>query len=176
MKIGLIRHFKVTLPYPTKWLVSYDEVVDWFAKYEHGELDIFPIDLGDEEWHAGYTSAAPRAVKTAKAIPAISFISSEEIKELDLIPHLKSNVRLPFMVWATWVKIVSSSSHEEVTVFKNRIASFVDKIMETHIDQNVLIVSHGFVMMFMQKELKKRGFQGKGFSSPKNGVVYTFHN
>ncbi len=39
---------------------------------------------------------------------------------------------------------------------------------------NVLIVTHGFLMTYLKKELINRGFKGENFKKAKNGMIYIY--
>lgn len=170
MKIGLVRHFKVNHPFPKKWLISHPELVTWFAEYDQAEVEATPIDpLGD--WNYCYTSSATRAIKTARHIFAGDITEVDALKEADLLPLLNKDFRLPMLVWATIARLSFSFPNDIRKNFKRGISDFVDNLLINH-DQNGLIVSHRLVMACLQDELRKRGFEGNGFSSPEYGKVY----
>jgi broad specificity phosphatase PhoE len=54
-----------------------------------------------------------------------------------------------------------------------RIQAVMDEILSQS-EEDVLIVSHGALMMFMRKELLKRGFKGPRLKTPENGKLYIF--
>jgi broad specificity phosphatase PhoE len=71
---------------------------------------------------------------------------------------------------AWWFNHPSQSGSKREVLEK--IERIVDRVISE--DQDVLIVGHGGVMMFMRKELIRRGFSGPAFRRPHNGVVYIF--
>jgi broad specificity phosphatase PhoE len=173
MKIGLIRHFKVKHAYPKNMLISLDEVLHWFAGYESAEIQSTHVDLRGIEFKRCYTSSAERALGTAGIIFKGEKTILHELRELDVLPLMNNKRKLPFLMWAILVRIKASSSNRITDEFKNNISAFLDELLLKNTD-DVLIVSHGFVMMYMQKELKRRGFKGIGFRAPENGKLYVF--
>lgn len=172
MKIGLVRHFKVNHPFPKKWFISHPELVTWFDEYDKAELQPRKVEL-EEDWHRCFTSPATRARKTAHHIYPGDSTEVDALLEADLLPLLNKDIRLPMLAWATIARIAFSLSNEGSKEFKARISDFVDTLL-THQDQNVLIVSHRLVMTYLQAELRKRGFEGNGFTSPDYGKVYIY--
>lgn len=173
MKVGLVRHFKVKHKFPKKVLLTAAEVVKWFEDYEVAELEYKDVDLCRVEWRSCFTSPLERAAKTASTLFNGEIIKADELKELEALPLMNKTIRLPFLVWAIIIRIKFSTSNKITTEFKTKIIAFVDQLIVKH-DKDVLIVSHGFVMMTLQKELLKRGFSGNTFRSPAYGKVYVF--
>ncbi|QQE73488.1 histidine phosphatase family protein [Brevibacillus composti] len=56
---------------------------------------------------------------------------------------------------------------------ENRAAAVLDRILASG-EENVLIVGHGAFMMFMRKELLKRGFRGPALHRPVHGQLYVY--
>lgn len=173
MRIGLVRHFKVKHPFPDKFLLTAEEVVQWFEAYEQAELDITPADLRNVSWEICYSSPLNRAVKTAKNIFNGEINISSSLTELSAAPFLYRKIRLPFLLWGLIVRVRSTSSGDEMNAFKQRINTLLDQILAGE-EENVLIVSHVFVMQHLHKELIRRGFAGQAFRRPDHGIVYVF--
>jgi Histidine phosphatase superfamily (branch 1) len=173
MKIGLIRHFKVKHKEPTNLLLTASEVIEWFAGYDLADVEHQAVDLKNINWERCFSSPLPRALTTATAIFDGEIEILNELKELAVFPLLGSNLKLPFLVWAIVIRIKSSSKNNTLSEFRNKIKTFVDEILLKE-EKQTLVVSHGFVMIYLQKELKKRGFKGNGFGSPANAKIYIF--
>jgi broad specificity phosphatase PhoE len=173
MRIGLIRHFKVKHAHPSKMFVGYDELVKWFDHYELAEIEHQTIDQCEITWDQCYSSSSSRALKTAKHIFSGSIIQRDELKELDFLPLMNKNYKLPLLFWALLIRNKSMSSNPVSEQYAAKLSAFVDEIILAK-DKNILIASHGFVMMFLQKELIKRGFTGDKFKTPANGKIYVF--
>lgn len=173
MKIGLIRHYKVDLPYPRKFLISAEELRQWFSDYETAGLQISVADTGGVEWKKCISSPLFRAKETATSVFGDGYIVSGELSELDILPLLNSKRKLPLFVWALIMKKKSESESEITARFRNNLNNFLDKLLSDN-SENTLLVCHGFVMMHLRKELKRRGYKGPYFSSPANAKVYIY--
>ncbi len=173
MKIGLVRHFKVKHAYPQKFLVGYDELVRWFDHYDAADVEHQDVAPCGVTWEKCYSSSMPRALKTAQCIFSGDIIQRDELRELNLLPLMNTYKKLPLLLWALLMRNKSTSSNRITDEFSARISAFVDELLRAN-EKTVLVASHGFVMMFLQKELIQRGFKGDKFRTPVNGKVYVF--
>ena len=173
MKIGLVRHFKVKHKAPKKILLTASEVIEWFSGYDLADVEHQAVDLKNVNWERCLSSPLPRALTTAKTIFDGEIETINELRELAVFNLLNNNLKLPFIIWAILIRIKSSSENDTLKKFRNTIKAFVDELLLQE-ETQTLIVSHGFVMIYLQKELKTRGFKGKGFSNPTNAKVYIF--
>lgn len=173
MKIGLARHFKVQFAYPGMTFVSAETLRQWFVNYNSAGIIHAPVNLHDVDWKHCYTSKADRAIQTANAIFKGEIQSAEALNELNVLPLLPANRRRPLLLWALHMRKLALQENAITNEFRQRLFAFLDQVLETS-EGDVLIVSHGFVMMHLQKELRKRGFAGKGFYTPANGKVHVF--
>lgn len=173
MKIGLVRHFKVKHKRPKKFLISRQEIEDWFKGYETADIDYRPTDLQDVDWKKCFSSPVDRAYKTANSIYKGNIQQSDHLKELEILPLLDKKGKLPFLMWGLHIRSRSLNTNKITEAFQSRIQAFVDELLQEN-QEDVLVVSHGFVMMSLQKELIRRGFQGRKFASPENGKLYVF--
>jgi broad specificity phosphatase PhoE len=173
MKVGLVRHFRVKHAYPENTFIHYRELVKWFEHYESADVEYKDVDMCGIKWHKCYASAAPRALKTAGHIFNGNIIKCNELTELAFLPLVNRKLRLPLVLWAMFIRYRALSSNHLTNQFKMRIKLFADELMANN-NKNILICSHGFVMMFLQKELLQRGFKGNRFKTPANGKIYIF--
>lgn len=173
MYIGLLRHFKVNHPYPAKFLVTYAELVKWFEEYEQAEIAILDVDRGEIVWDRCISSSSPRALHTARHIYDGEIESTDRLKELDLVSALSTRIPLPFLVWAILAKVKSMTSHQVMKEFNERIISLADELVQHH-NENILVVSHAFVIQKLRRELLSRGYVGPEFKMPEYGRVYVF--
>ncbi|MCX7711428.1 MAG: histidine phosphatase family protein [Clostridia bacterium] len=173
MKVGLVRHFRVLKDLPDKKWVTSREIAQWFEEYDTADIEIGEVDLFGVDWQQCYSSDLPRAVGTAQTIYQGNRIELKELREFQLNTAAKDNLRLPFILWAVIVRIRTFASRKYTSEFEKQIAGALDEILGK-LDENVLIVSHAFTMMFLKKELKKRGFKGPEWKRPENGKLYIF--
>ncbi|OIN57041.1 histidine phosphatase family protein [Arsenicibacter rosenii] len=174
MKIGLVRHFHVQKPFPEKKLLSKDDVIQWFAEYDHTETLAYKhVDLAGIPWQHCYASPMRRAVSTAQHIYSGPISEITALQELNILHRLPDRIRLPFLLWALLVRIKSHSSNADMDAFRNDICAFLDTMLANN-NGNILIVSHWFVMRIMREELIKRNFTGNWSRSIDNGALYVF--
>ena len=173
MQIGLIRHFKVNLPYSKKALLTKAAVVEWFAAYETAKTTHQEVDLRGIDWQQCFSSTCYRAINTAEQIYRGEIARLDMLRELDVLHLLPGNIRLPFLVWGALVYRTSISANPVTTGFRQKMNDFLDDLLSGNHD-NVLIVSHWYVMRLLQKELIQRGFRGDSFTSAVNGKLYVF--
>ncbi|WP_285768387.1 histidine phosphatase family protein [Peribacillus sp. SI8-4] len=175
MKIGLVRHFKVAQEFPTGKSVSADDMKQWFIDYDAADIIYGSTSLGKAEWKECYCSDMTRAVKTAEHIFPGTIHFMEELREIPS-PPLKGKVKLPFILWAIWIRCCSfmnKQTRKEIKLAKRRINKALDEVFAKG-ERDVLIVSHAALMVYLRKELMRRGFVGPKFRLASNGMLYVF--
>jgi broad specificity phosphatase PhoE len=179
MKIGLVRHFKVTRGYPTQKWITPAEFDQWLKEYEESDVEESIVDLGSIEWKKCYVSTLKRAEYTAEKIYSGELIKTDDLREIPVYPFFQRNIKLPVLFYPLFVRTAWFFNHksqlERRTDVEKRVAKILDRIIEES-DENALIVSHGALMMFMRKELIRRGFKGPRLGRPENGKLYLFVN
>ncbi|HTF04627.1 MAG TPA: histidine phosphatase family protein [Bacteroidia bacterium] len=173
MKIGLIRHFKVKYTLPKKTFLTRSDLIRWFDEYELNDVEHNEVDLRGIAWKRCFSSPVNRAIYTAEQIHTGEIVKVPELKELDILHLMWGKIKLPLILWIILVRMKSSSSNEVTHEFRKKITAFVDELLLKS-NEDTLIVSHGFVMMFLQKELNRRGFKGDRFRTPENGKAYIY--
>jgi len=176
VKIGLVRHFKVKRGYPEKRFLSQKELFQWLEEYEASDIEDNHTDMSNFGWKRCYTSDLPRAEKTAGKIFQGEITSTKELREIPLSPLFKRNIILPTCVWPILVRIAwladKKSQIESKAAVRKRVDNILNQILSQ--EEDVLIVSHGALMIYLRKALIKRGFKGPRFATPENGKVYIF--
>ncbi|MGM9956502.1 MAG: histidine phosphatase family protein [Peribacillus sp.] len=175
MKIGLVRHFKVNHDFPTGKYVTADFMDQWFKDYDEADIVYGETPLLDVEWKACYTSDMSRAVKTAEHIYPDKIIQMKELREIPS-PPLKGKVKLPFILWAIWIRcssFLNKQTRLEIKKAEKRINQALDQILANG-EQDTLIVSHAALMVYIRKELIRRGFSGPKYAVASNGRLYMF--
>jgi broad specificity phosphatase PhoE len=179
MQIGLVRHFKVKRGYPTEKWITPTQFDQWLKEYEESDVEESPVDLGGIVWKKCYVSTLRRAEITAEKIYDGELIKSDDLREIPVYPFFKRNIKLPVLFYPLFVRAAWFFNHksqlERRTDVEKRIAKIVDRIIE-ECDENALIVSHGGLMMFMRKELIRRGFKGPRLGRPQNAKLYLYVN
>jgi broad specificity phosphatase PhoE len=176
MKIGLVRHFKVNHAYPTK-RVERIELQQWLNGYDEADIEEKDIDLLGIDWTCCFVSDLPRALTTAKSIYNDELFVRSELREIPVSPFFKRGIKLSVKSHAVIMRLAwlcnHSSQTEKKAEVKKRVTTVVDEILAEK-RENVLVVSHGAVMIYLRKELLKRGFKGEKFTRAHNARVYLY--
>lgn len=177
MKIGLLRHFKVTLGYPSK-LVTSQELLIWQQEYNESRIEEVQIDHRGQKWSKCYSSDLERAKITASKAYEGNIIFLEDLREMSLYPVIHTEMRLPLWLHVTLIRIAWFLGHKSQKESKKEVITRINSVLDKSIahGEDILIVGHGGIMMFMRKELLKRGFSGPKFNRPENAKVYIFEN
>ncbi|CAM4014581.1 histidine phosphatase family protein [Mesobacillus thioparans] len=177
MKIGLLRHFKVTLGYPGKFVTS-KELLTWQEEYNQSSIEEADIDHQGQKWSKCYSSDLPRAKTTAYKAFDGDIIFLEELREISLYPVISSGMRLPLWLHVFLIRIAWLFGHNSQKESKNEVLKRINRVLDQAIahGEDVLIVGHGGIMMFLRKEMLKRGFKGPKFNRPENAIVYIYEN
>ncbi|UOE96222.1 histidine phosphatase family protein [Alkalihalobacillus sp. LMS39] len=175
MKVGLLRHFKVERGYPNKF-VSSEQLMEWVKEYDASDVIPTQLDLGNIDWKRCYSSDLARARKTATAAFSGEIVENKSLREIEIKPLFHSSIKLPLLVHMIFIRIAwllgHSSQPESKKTVKHKINLLLDEILQS--EEDVLIVGHGGMMMFMSKELKRRGFTGPPIKRAKNGHLYIY--
>lgn len=179
MRIGLIRHFKVD--YHKKFFMTSKQFKEWEKNYNNSDVIKKDVELLGIKWDKCYSSTLIRAIITAKYVYKHDIVKTDLISETIIDPIFKSDFKLPYWFWAVGGRIAWLCNHksqeENKAITNYKAKRFVDVLQdEAKKDgkENILIVTHGFFMYSLQKELKKRGFIGKLVRGPKNGILYLY--
>ncbi|VBB07787.1 Hypothetical protein LUCI_3052 [Lucifera butyrica] len=178
MKVGLVRHFEVECKLPgISNLVTPGQFQEWLHEYEMSDIIEGNIEPSAIIWEKCYSSDLPRALKTAQKIYSGQVVETKALRELVICPPTDRNIKLPVPLWLILGRMAWMLSHksqiESKLLFEKRVKYILEELILKE-DRNVLLVSHGFIMMFLRKELIKRGFIGPGFGRAKNGKIYVY--
>lgn len=176
MRIGLVRHFKVNHEKPFSYMTS-RQFEEWVRHYDQAE--IFHMDKKGEEidWDVCISSDLPRAVHTAEKIASCSIVESPLLREVPLAPFIKTERKLPFTIWNLAGRLAWMFSHpSQVESRKDTIKRANEFLasLEKEEKKNILVVSHGFFLYVVAKELEKKGYAGPRKRRFKNGELYIY--
>lgn len=157
------------------------EFKNWEENYNISGVIRKDVELMGINWDKCYSSTLIRAITTAQHVYKDDIIQNDLIRETIIDPIFKSNLKLPYWFWAISGRIAwyfnHKSQQENKIITKEKAEKFVDLLLNEarkEGTENILIVTHGFFMYSLQKELKKRSFTGKLIYSPKNGILYLY--
>lgn len=176
MKLGLVRHFKVNIK-PGEGKLSPSQFEEAMKNYDYADVTSNGLIINKKEWDICYSSSLPRAVKTVQTIYGGEIITTDLLCEVPILPFTKRNIILPSFVWHAaarfaWFKN-KPSQPEGKNQTRKRVEEFLNLINSSG-KENILIVSHGFFLSSLVRELSKRGFKGEMDMRPRNGKLYTF--
>lgn len=175
MRIGLVRHFPVTEPWPRGWVTS-DELQRWRVRYDAAEPIIGPIDVNAVKWQRCLSSDLRRAAVTAQTAFRGDITPTPLLREADVPALPTGKLHLPVWGWRLLLRFAWFTGHKSQRAardeFHHRIKAIADLLEQEPVD--TLVVSHAGVMFFLRKELLRRGFAGPKFGLAENARLYVF--
>jgi broad specificity phosphatase PhoE len=164
----------VTRGYPSG-LMNASEINQWLDEYDNSDVIEREVDLRNIHWRRCYASDLLRAKITAEKVFDGEINFKQTLREIRLTTLFK-RIRLPILLHLIFIRLAwnfnmisQPESKQEVLL---RINEILDEILAE--PEDVLIVGHGGLMLFMHRELKKRGFKGPSFNRPANGKLYLY--
>lgn len=167
-EIILIRHAKVNLD--TKGWMGYGKVVQLNEQYNIAPISKFEAkqvlaELPPIKTDTVYVSNLNRSIVTGWTLFGDSAVvlSSGFLDEFELnIVHLP--LRLPYKGWtsvsrALWLLGLNQKNNESFKEAKSRVLKIADFIEDRlNYNEQVVMVTHGFLNRYVARELKKRGW------------------
>lgn len=175
MKIILVRHFKVGFRW--KRFCSSGEYETGCEGYNtsaviQSEVIISPLTKV-------ITSTMVRAIETSRYLFGKDpDLMDDSLCEVPIKPFMKTNIPIPKVIWDVigrlqW-RFGIGNQPETFAQSKTRVRNFTDKIIS--MDEDVVIVAHGWVIKLMIAELRRNGFKGPRPLLIRNGKPYEFVN
>lgn len=175
MRIGLVRHFPVTEPWPTGWVTS-EYLQRWRVRYDAAEPILGPIDVSAVNWQRCLSSDLKRAAITARTAYAGAITETPLLREVETAPFATGALKLPIWGWRMLYRLAWWTGHSSQRAvrdaFRQRLQQVVADLEQGGPD--TLVVSHAGVMFYLRKELLRRGFQGEKFRLAANARLYVF--
>lgn len=183
MKIGLLRHFKTDHHFPRR--CNSDTYNSEYWRYEKSSiLPVPPENIPDtSDYDICFASTAPRAIETAEQVFRFpdEIVTTPELIEVPLQTLFRSRFRLSMKFWHLINRMAwgfnSKKMPETRAQTKKRARQIISKLLMNPLmdkEKNILLVTHGFFMVALQSELKRRGFKGQEFIRPEHGTLYQF--
>lgn len=130
----------------------------------YDEAPIFPLlsDSTPTDYSDIYISSLRRSRETASQLPGGGeLICTKQIDEVPLCAGIISHKRLPLLFWNVLGRLQwffnSCSQKEGRTETVYRVGQFVKMIIKK--DKDCMIVTHGFFMHTLLKQMRKQGFR-----------------
>lgn len=175
MRIGLLRHFPVTEPFPTGWKTAAD-LQAWLQRYDLADTAVGEFDLGGIDWQICLASDMPRTRTTAAAVFRGDIEHTELLREAQFAPFQTGNLRLPIFAWVWLLRLSYLTGHRSQRGcrddLRRRVADVADRLCS--LEQDTLVVSHAGIMAYLSAELRRRGFAGPKLRIAKHAKVYAY--
>lgn len=175
MKIGLVRHYKVSCA-PKRRMTS-SEFAEWVKEYDVSGVIENNLKINENDWDICYTSDLYRAKTTAKSVYKGEITETPLLREIPAVPPYNTNFKLHTNTWFALSRIAWFNSHHSQVEMKADTVKRVEDILNIIHDQEkerVLLVCHGFLMRIMSRKLIRSGYKGKKLYNPKNAVLYEY--
>jgi broad specificity phosphatase PhoE len=170
-----MRHFRVEEPFPVGWRTA-GELHAWRQRYEDAAVVPAPVDVGTAPWRKCLSSNMRRAYVTAQAAHTGEITQTHLLREGDILPFRTGALPLPIWVWRWMVRLAWLTSHPSQRAardeFMRRVLAVAD-LLDAEQD-DTLVVSHAGMMMYLRKELVRRGYRGPRFSLADHARLYVF--
>ncbi len=173
MRIGLVRHFPVQEPWPSGWLTS-EHLQRWRVRYDASEAIVRPLEVRAIAWQRCFSSDLKRAYVTAQAAYSGAIVQTTLLREVETLPLATGRLRLPLWGWRWVIRLAWLTGHKSQRPARDelhrRVRAMAELLEAEPVDK--LVVSHAGMMLFLRKELLRRGFQGPGFRLAQHGRLY----
>ena len=159
MKVVIIRHGKVNMQW-RKWYTSKQYDRDC-ANYDFADI----VSIGSSPKNVAsadiYISTLKRSRQTAEQLFGEgSFLETDLLNEVLLNSFCDCNVLLPLWIWNVMGRLQwlwqSRRQKEKRVDTQKRARQLIRKFLEK--ERDCILVSHGFFMRTLVRELKKQGF------------------
>jgi broad specificity phosphatase PhoE len=177
MQLGLARHFQI--PHNRFQMLDGPGFDGWAHWYDTTDVHSKPVPRAGEGWDLCYCSDLPRAQYTANYLFSGPIEVTPLLREVPFSGFLPRRARLPLFLWQSTSRLGWYLNHKSQSENRRqtlgRIVAFAKMLQERHQgDERILIVSHGFYMQFLEKELLRSGFRGQVPMRPHGGIIYRF--
>jgi broad specificity phosphatase PhoE len=170
-----MRHFRVEEPLPSGWRTA-AQLDEWRERYEASSVIPRAIEPGTIAWQKCLSSDLKRAYATAQAAHKGTITQTPLLREMSVNPFRTGRLSLPVWAWHWILRAAWLTSHRSqqsaIDEFRQRLREVAD-LLEAE-QEDTLVVSHAGVMLFLRKELIRRGFNGPKFKIAEHARLYVF--
>lgn len=173
MRIGLIRHFPVDCAQTL--LMNSDEFQEWVKRYDVSPIKIREATIVPGIWDNCFCSDLPRAIETARYIYNGEIIQTELLREVPIAPVIRTKVKLPHLFWLIAARAAWLAAHPSQPEIMSQTKCRVRQcIADLPANESTLLITHGFLMRYIQQELFDRGYLGKRIVRAVHGELYIY--
>jgi len=174
--LGVARHFPVS--HNRFKVMNAQEFSHWIHWYDQeAQTTVLPFPEVSQDWDVCYCSNLERAVITASALYRKPILFREALREVPFAPVLFP-WPLPLMIWKIlsrlgwWLDLPHQVETRMAT--RKRAESVLADIVNNHPGQRVLLITHGFFMQCLRRQVRELGFAGQMPLHPQGGTIYRF--
>jgi broad specificity phosphatase PhoE len=165
------------VPWPSGWRTS-AELQAWREEYDKADVIPFPVADETPNWSRCYASDLPRAATTARALFHGEITELAMLREGKFGPFPTGGLRLPVWLWRNVIRLAWLGGHRSQKHlrddFFSRVRGVAD-LIESH-REDLLIVSHAGMMLYLRKELIRRGLRGPPIGIAQHARVYVMQS
>ncbi len=158
--------------------MSAEQFNEWVIQYEQADLMHTDYAGGGPEWDRCLCSDQARAVHTARILYTGEILFTAQLREIGVTAVKLPGIRLPVSCWLAVSRLCWALGHhsqpETRVAALARANAILDNLDAENLPGNVLLVSHGAFMKLLERELRRRGFQGRRMIHPQNGQLYSY--
>ena len=167
-----MRHFRVKDS--SKKLLNSKEFNEWVEDYDRFDLEGLDVKI-DKNIEVFITSQKRRAILTAEKLKLKS-IESNLFNEVETEAFIDTKIKLSKTLWLFIARVLWYFNLTKLETRNDSIKRAKDAIefLKSLKKESCLIVSHGFFMKILIKELEKSSYKGEIDVKPKNGKTYLF--
>jgi broad specificity phosphatase PhoE len=173
MKIILIRHFRVDYA----WKILYNSFEFEKSCKDYDEAGIINHGITIKTDYKIITSTMNRAIETSKLIfNKTADYSDDAMCEVPIKPFMTLSLKLPRIIWEIFGRLQWRlniiKQPETYLESKIRVYRFLNNLIASN--ENCIIVSHGWTIKLIIKQLKISGFAEPRPIFIKNGKPYEY--
>lgn len=127
-------------------------------------------------WECCFSSDLPRAVYTAEQRASCPIVKLPLLREVPLVPFIKTSLKVPYPIWnmagrLAWLGSCSSQpeTRKQTIERAKKAVAFIEKE-----GKSSLVVTHGFFLYVLAKELEKKGYTGPRKRRFRNGELSVY--
>ncbi len=178
MRLGLVRHFPI--PHTLHSMVDGHAFEAWCRWYDEAQANPRPVAKAGPEWRRCLSSNLPRARFTAGWLYSGAIEETPLLREVPFSRALPKRAWLPLYLWHAASRVgwwIDQRTQEETrSQTLSRVNAALELVLGGDPSQPVLVVTHGFYMQFLARELRRRGFRGSVPVRPLGGDVHVFES
>lgn len=175
MKIAIVRHARVI--FRDKLFSTGEEFDEGRTAYDATPIAACELRISPVDYPFCFASSKTRAIETAKIIYGGTVIITDELVEVKNAALFFTKLKIPTLLRSVIGRIAWFFNYSKMPETReqtmSRANAFVEKLLQD-VQEDTLLVTHGFFMHCLRHALRKRGFKGRIPYRPANALLYLF--